>query len=73
MAENQIPTLHHHLFIVRLWAETKATPEIQWRGSVEHIGSRQKRYFTSLSDLQVFIASQIDDAEQPTGKATSNG
>ena len=46
---------HQHLFIVRLWQETSRLASDQWRGSIEHVPSTQRIYFTSLADLTDFI------------------
>jgi hypothetical protein len=53
-----------HLFIVRLWHEPSqiAAPG-QWRGSVEHTSSGQRRYFIALGDLADFVADQLGDAQ----------
>ena len=42
-----------HLFIVRMWSEMPQPGP--WRGSVEHVPTGQKLYFTSLDDLNDFI------------------
>ena len=45
-----------HAFLVRTWRETgDAGDRAEWRGSVEHLGSKQRRYFGQLSDLCAFI------------------
>jgi hypothetical protein len=44
-----------HLFVVRIWQEPGHTALAQWRGSVEHIPSGQRLYFSSLRDLNDFI------------------
>ena len=49
-----------HTFVVRLWAETSAPNALQWRGSVEHVASGQKFYFTSLGDLGDFIKRRLE-------------
>jgi hypothetical protein len=53
-----------HLFIVRLWHEPSqiAAPG-QWRGSVEHAESGQRRYFIALGDLAEFVASRLGEAQ----------
>jgi len=55
-AMDEIPTRPQHLFIVRLWSDDPSPSRTRWRGSVEHVASKQKIYFTSLGDLQDFIA-----------------
>jgi hypothetical protein len=51
------PDRPQHLFIVRLWSENK--PPGPWRGSVEHVPTGQKLYFTSLGDMNDFITLRL--------------
>ncbi len=44
-----------HVFIVRLWWEQDRTGSRQRRGSVEHVASGMRLYFTSLRDLNDFV------------------
>jgi hypothetical protein len=44
-----------HRFVVRVWLETAAAAEGQWRGVVDHVGSGRKLYFSSMGDLMDFI------------------
>ncbi len=44
-----------HVFIVRLWWEQDSTGSRQRRGSVEHVASGMRLYFTSLRDLNDFV------------------
>ncbi|MBI5293975.1 MAG: hypothetical protein HY869_00755 [Chloroflexi bacterium] len=53
---NTKPAPSQHLFVVRLWSETAEKNQIPLRGSVEHVPSGQRLYFTSLNDLSDFIA-----------------
>ena len=55
-----IPTRPQHLFIVRMWSEADSPDATHWRGSVEHVPSGQKFYFTSARDLNDFIALQLN-------------
>lgn len=41
------------LFMVRLWQEPGATPQL--RGLVEDVHSQQRFYFSSLAELNEFI------------------
>lgn len=51
----------HHLFVVRTWQEANhVAPDDQWRGSVEHIPTGQRLYFSSLEQLCQFVSSQCD-------------
>jgi hypothetical protein len=60
-----------HLFIVRLWHEPSqiAAPG-QWRGSVEHAESGQRRYFIALGDLTEFVASHLGEVQLDGASAT---
>ena len=49
-----------HLFIVRIWPESSRSLSHLWRGSVEHIPSRQRFYFSSLGDLNDFISLRLN-------------
>lgn len=44
-------------FIVRVWLEQReveAAP-VEWRGSIEHVGSGRIKYLTDLNELTPFI------------------
>jgi hypothetical protein len=52
-------------FLVRLWtegghADTEAAPA--WRGSVEHLSSKRRLYFSAPSELIGFLGSHIQKA-----------
>lgn len=50
------PVPHPQLFIVRLWWERqdeKSTGE--WRGWVEHVPTRERRYFREIENVAEFI------------------
>jgi len=52
-----------HLFVVRIWLEPGRTPaEGQWRGSVEHVPSGERRYFAALEDLARFVRMELREA-----------
>jgi hypothetical protein len=53
---NENPARSQHLFVVRMWSETHGDNLTQWRGSVQHIFSGQRFYFTSMHDLNDFIS-----------------
>jgi hypothetical protein len=49
---------HKDAFLVNLWFESHGEdgPEsIEWRGSVEHLMTQQRRYFTDIVDLVTFL------------------
>jgi hypothetical protein len=61
-----------HLFVVRLWTETTQIPQVPLRGSVEHVLTGQKFYFTSLDDLSDFIALKAVVSSQLISKEKEN-
>jgi hypothetical protein len=50
-----------HAFIVRTWFEPSRGRESVWRGSVEHVASKQFRYFLDFADLCSFITKCHND------------
>jgi hypothetical protein len=51
---------HKDAFLVNLWFESPSVDEtqsIEWRGSVEHLMTHQRRYFTDIVDLVTFLTS----------------
>jgi len=67
------PSPSQHLFVVRLWSESAHIPQAPVRGSVEHVPTGQKFYFTSLDDLSDFIAlkAAVPSQPLPNGKEKS--
>jgi len=70
MKMNEKSSHSEHLFVVRIWSETATLPRAACRGSVEHISSGQKFYFTSLDDLSDFIALRATTRPQLNKKGT---
>jgi hypothetical protein len=50
---------------VRMWQEPSHLVSDQWRGSVEHVPSAQRIYFTSLADLNDFITWRLNSPLSP--------
>ncbi len=48
-------TQRSHLFMVRLWLEEIGDGQTDWRGSVQHINSREARYFRDWPTLETFL------------------
>lgn len=48
-------------FIVRIWVETSAQPGFcaQWRGSVQHVNSGDKRYVDDMEEIVAFFESHL--------------
>jgi hypothetical protein len=52
------PRRQQDAFLVKLWCESQAhgeSPSTKLRGSVEHLATRQRRYFTEIVDLVTFL------------------
>jgi hypothetical protein len=45
-----------HLFIVRVWYERRGEQTSHWRGSVEHVPSSTRYYFSEFRALADFVA-----------------
>jgi hypothetical protein len=56
-----------------MWLEPSQVADPSWRGSVEHVPSGQRLYFTSLADLNDFIhwRLQQNQTSENTGEAGS--
>ena len=50
-----------HLFIVRIWTDPAAAPAMT-RGLVEHVQTKERRYFRALEELQAFISGRLSGA-----------
>ena len=52
-----------YAFIVRIWGEATddAGNPIQWRGSIDQVGSNKRLYFSDLEGITRFIREQIQD------------
>jgi hypothetical protein len=48
-----------HLFVVRIWQEPDRLGPERRRGSIEHVPSGQRLYFTSLADMNDFITLRL--------------
>ena len=58
---DETTTLSQFLFIVRIWLVEEGR-DGAWRGSVEQVPAGQTLYFTSLGDLDDFIAWRLSAA-----------
>lgn len=63
---NPVPVLaarHPHLFVVRVWWEPdNGGASGEWRGAIEHVGSRAKQYFREMEALAAFIEGRLSPA-----------
>jgi hypothetical protein len=51
------------VFIVRIWLEARGIEDapVRRRGVIEHVPTGERRYFTDLSDINVFIGPFLED------------
>jgi hypothetical protein len=50
-----------HLFIVRIWTDPAGAPSMS-RGLVEHVQTKERRYFRVMEELSSFIAGRLGGA-----------
>ncbi len=50
-----------HLFIVRIWTDPSGAPAMS-RGLVEHVQTKERRYFRALEELQAFVSERLSGA-----------
>jgi len=58
------------VFLVTVWREGEGQGQpraTDWRGSIEHVHSRRRRYFTDLVDLVAFLAGYTNTGELENG------
>lgn len=53
-------------FVVRIWYEgtDPSSQQPLWRGSIEHVGAGQKRYFVNLDDISRYIQEHVGPLEK---------
>jgi hypothetical protein len=63
-----------HLFLVRLWWEPdEREASGEWRGSVEHVATREKRYFRDSAVLLEFVGTHAGwGAQSPPAPGQSD-
>jgi hypothetical protein len=44
-----------HLFTLRIWQEELGNGEVEWRSRVQHVMSREVRYFRDWPSLIAFL------------------
>jgi hypothetical protein len=57
-------------FLVNLWFESRGhgnQQSTEWRGSVEHLMTQQRRYFTEIVDLVAFLTEYTRKNDARTG------
>jgi len=50
-----------HSFVVRIWREEKnpAGTATTWRGSIQHVGQGERRYFVDLGEIGRYIHQHV--------------
>lgn len=59
MQKNRI----EHVFLVRVWREPG--PDVAWRGSVDHVGSGKREYFSALGALVGHVEDRLASEATP--------
>ncbi|MCA9993903.1 MAG: hypothetical protein KDE29_23145 [Anaerolineales bacterium] len=62
MEDEAYNPLQWESFVVRFWREAAGG---QWRGQITHAPGREQQYFTTLAQLEAFLARFVDGL--PTG------
>jgi hypothetical protein len=56
--------LRKDAFLISLWSESGSLDEAaapgEWRGSIEHLSTHRRRYFTELSELIAFLSVYVE-------------
>ena len=57
-----LPEQTMHSFIIRIWLEEEPHEgsAATWRGHIEHVPSKEKRYFKDLNDIVTIIKPYIE-------------
>jgi hypothetical protein len=62
--------------MLRLWPEDLSSGQTEWRGSVQHVNSREVRYFRDWQTLEAFMEGllrRIDPEKPLDGEAKETG
>lgn len=49
------PTRNEHVFVVHIWTEPQRNGPGSRRGYVEHVASRERRYFSQIDEALAFV------------------
>ena len=57
-----LPELHTHSFIVKIWLETPpdGAHPAAWRGHITHVPSGRRRYLRDLEAIRAFISPYLN-------------
>lgn len=58
------------VFLVRIWPAQQPDSRRAWRGSVQHVHSGRRLYFSGLVDVVEFITNELSE---PTPDERSSG
>lgn len=53
----------YHLFVLKIWRAEAGADETEWRGQIQHIASREIRYFREWNLLLEFVQTQLQTRE----------
>ncbi len=62
------PPQASHLFTVRVWQEDLGNGEMEWRGKVQHVLSRETHYFREWSMLTTCLLAMLENAANQIGQ-----
>jgi hypothetical protein len=62
--DSRQPSLHTHLFTLRLWCEELGQGQIEWRGRIKHLGSGEVRYFRDPRTLYAALLRMLASMEE---------
>lgn len=58
-------------FLVTLWIEADDAAPFAWRGSVEHLATKRRLYFSDPNELIVFLTRHIVGVHESTASEDS--
>jgi hypothetical protein len=61
-------------FVVRIWYEGTGSDRRSpvWRGSIEHVGDGQRRYFVNLDEIAHYITEHVGPLDSSEVYVTGN-
>jgi hypothetical protein len=67
MPRNSRSARSENLFVVRVWREPSQPAASPWRGSIQHIQSMQRVYFSDVGSIASLIADRLVDPASGEG------
>jgi hypothetical protein len=60
-----------HLFVLRVWRVVLDDGTKEWRGAIEYLASREKKYFREWSAVLDFMQQRCDQTEMQAARDDS--